>query len=134
MDPPEPRLPEPELAIAPFDATFAAKHQKAWADYRKQLVVDESSTGVEMVLIPPGGSEILQPWRIGKYEVTQALFMLVMGWNPSHCQGDAAMGADPKSLPVENVNWFAAAEFCNKLSTLEKRTPYYEIKGDKPRR
>ena len=124
-------LPEPEMAIAPFDARLAAKHQKAWADYAKQSVVEKSPTGVEMVLIPPGGGKMSQPWRLGKYEVTQAQFARVMGWNPSYCQGEKAKGADPKTLPVENVRWYVAVEFCNELSKLEKLKPYYEIKVDK---
>ena len=125
-------LPEPELAVAPFAPTLAAKHQKAWADYARQPVIEKSPiVGVEMVLIPPGGGKMSQPWRLGKYEVTQAQFTQVMGWNPSYCQGENAKGADPKTLPVERVRWYSAVEFCNELSKLEKLKPYYEIKVDK---
>jgi formylglycine-generating enzyme required for sulfatase activity/serine/threonine protein kinase len=127
----KPVLPEPEPAIAPFGAALAAKHQKAWAEYAKQPVVAKSPIGVEMVLIPPGGGKMTQPWRLGKFEVTQAQFTHVMGWNPSYCQRENALGADPKTLPVENVRWYVAAEFCNELSKLEKLKPYYEIKVDK---
>ena len=108
------------------------KHQKAWADYAKQSVVEKSPIrGMEMVLIPPGGGKSTQPWRLGKYEVTQAQFTRVMGWNPSYCQRENAKGADPKTLPVENVRWYVAVEFCNELSKLEKLKPYYEIKVEK---
>ena len=68
-EPPAVARPEPELAIAPFDAALAVKHQKASADYLKQPVVEKSRTGIEMVLIPPGGGKLTQPWRLGKYEV-----------------------------------------------------------------
>ena len=117
-------LPEPDFALAPFGPALAAKHQKAWADHLKWSVVEKSRLlGVEMVLIPPGGGKMSQPWRLGKYEVTQAQFTRVMGWNPSYCQGEKAKGADPKTLPVENVRWYVAVEFCNELSKLEKLKP-----------
>jgi eukaryotic-like serine/threonine-protein kinase len=127
-DPEEPPLPEPEPAIAPFDPVLAVKHQKAWAAYLKQPVVETSKIGIEMVLIPPGGGKLTQPWRLGKYEVTQGLFTRVMGWNPSMCQGEMVKGEDPKTLPVETVSWYTALELCNELSKLEKLEPYYEIK------
>ena len=49
---------------------------------------------------------------IGQYEVTQAQYQAVMGTNPSHFKG-----AD---LPVEQVSWFDAKEFCKKLTEREK--------------
>ena len=48
---------------------------------------------------------------ISKYEVTQELWMAVMGGkNPSKVIGD--------SLPVTRITWFAAREFTQKLSKL----------------
>jgi formylglycine-generating enzyme required for sulfatase activity len=52
--------------------------------------------------------EITRPFKIGKYEVTQAQYQAVMGENPSENKGD--------NLPVENVSWDKAMEFCQKLS------------------
>ena len=113
--------PAPDFAIAPFAAKLAARHQRAWADYLKKPVVDKSPTGIEMSLIPPGAGRLAQPWRLGKYEVTQAQFLLVMGRIPSRFRGDPAN-------PVQHVRWYVAVEFCNELSKLEKLKPYYEIK------
>lgn len=59
---------------------------------------------------------------IGRYEVTQKQYEEVMGENPSNFKGD--------NLPVENVSWYDAIEFCNKLSQNEGLTPVYTIDGD----
>jgi len=59
---------------------------------------------------------------MGKYEVTQKEYQEVMGTNPSDFKGD--------KLPVENVSWYDAIEYCNKRSQKEGLTPAYTINGD----
>jgi formylglycine-generating enzyme required for sulfatase activity/TolB-like protein len=61
----------------------------------------------------------LRTFNIGKFEVTQAEYESVMGTNPSIFKG--------ANLPVENVSWYDAVEFCNKLSLRERLTPAYTI-------
>jgi len=56
---------------------------------------------------------------IGKYQVTQAEYEAVMGTNPSKYKG--------ANLPVENVSWYDAVEYCNRLSQREGLTPAYTI-------
>lgn len=51
-----------------------------------------------------------QKYAISKYEVTQRLYLSVMGNNPSGFQGPAN--------PVEVVSWNDAVKFCNKLAEL----------------
>jgi len=68
----------------------------------------------------------LHPVRIsafymGKYPVTQADYQAVMGTNPSEFKGD--------NLPVENMNWYNAIEYCNHLSLREGLIPAYTVKG-----
>jgi len=62
-----------------------------------------------------------KPFLIGKTEVTQGQWRAVMGDNPSYhqCCGD--------DCPVENVSWFDAVIFCNRLSQVEHLTPCYRI-------
>jgi formylglycine-generating enzyme required for sulfatase activity len=78
----------------------------------------------------PGRSDDEGPQRqvtvsgfyMGKYQVTQAEYQEVMGANPSKFKGD--------NLPVENVSWYDAVEYCNRRSQKEGLTPAYSGKGD----
>ncbi len=57
----------------------------------------------------------LQPFAIGKYPVTQALWEAIMGTNPSHFKG--------KHRPVENVSWEDTQLFLEKLNQDERLVP-----------
>jgi formylglycine-generating enzyme required for sulfatase activity len=59
---------------------------------------------------------------ISQYEVTQAEYQAVMGTNPSKFRGD--------NLPVENVSWFDAVNYCNERSRREGLTPAYRVDGE----
>ncbi len=79
---------------------------------------------------------LTQPIYLGEYEVTQAEYEQVMGRNPSEfsangSQIDNVAGMDTTSHPVDNVSWNDAAEFCAKLSQLEKLEPFYFRSGEK---
>lgn len=50
---------------------------------------------------------------VGKYPVTQSQYLAVMKENPSFFQG--------KNKPVENVSWFEAQDFCQRLSSLTNK-------------
>ncbi|MBP3302205.1 MAG: SUMF1/EgtB/PvdO family nonheme iron enzyme [Opitutales bacterium] len=52
-------------------------------------------------------------YNVSRYEITQKQYQLVMGNNPSHFKGD--------NLPVENVSWDEAIEFCRKLTLQERQ-------------
>lgn len=56
------------------------------------------------------------------YEISQAVFIDVMGENPSTIKDER--------LPVHNVSWIDAIKFCNKLSEIEGFTPCYKISGE----
>jgi serine/threonine protein kinase len=114
-----------------------------------------SALGMTFVPIPPGnflmGSldnekdaypnekpqhivRIARPFYLCASEVTQAQYEAVMGENPSSfsASGDLrglVAGTSTGQLPVENVSWLQAVEFCNKLSMKAGKKPFYEIDG-----
>jgi formylglycine-generating enzyme required for sulfatase activity len=72
---------------------------------------------------------ITQGFLMGKYEVTQGLYQAVMGSNPSDFTSGLASGEAKEWRPVEQVSWYDALVFCNRLSALENLTPVYSIHG-----
>lgn len=92
----------------------------------------------------------LTAYTIGETEVTQALYEAVMGKNPSFFNNtgmqpfgpevageerpqfdtDPASGEVQKNRPVEQVNWYQAITFCNKLSLKLGLEPCYTVKKD----
>ena len=58
-------------------------------------------------------------FNMGRSEVTQREYQQVMGANPSMFKGD--------NLPVEQVSWYDAVEYCNRRSQIEGLTPVYTI-------
>ena len=58
----------------------------------------------------PAHKVTLSDYFMGKTEVTQELWVAVMGRNPSHFKGNY--------LPVENVSWDDCQEFIKKLNSL----------------
>jgi len=71
----------------------------------------------------------LSSFYMGKYEVTQEQWVAVMGSNPSAYKGSPASGENQWKRPVEQVSWYDALVFCNKLSMKEGLTPAYSISG-----
>ncbi|MDR0502150.1 MAG: SUMF1/EgtB/PvdO family nonheme iron enzyme [Treponema sp.] len=66
---------------------------------------------------------------MGKYEVTQEQYRAVIGNNPSYYNSSPATGELQGRRPVEQVSWYNAIVFCNKLSMIEGLTPAYRING-----
>jgi len=64
----------------------------------------------------------LSAFYLAKYPVTQAEYTEIMGSNPSHFRGE--------DLPVEQVDWLDAIEYCNRRSLREGLTPVYSGTGN----
>lgn len=96
------------------------------------------SQAVEMVSIPVGKFNMgntgtiqgekneypvhevfIQSFKMSRYEITQAQFEEIMGYNHSYNQG--------ANKPVERVSWFEAVKFCNKLSEAEGLKAVYHV-------
>jgi len=104
---------------------------------------------IEMIRIPGGtfqmgedlvGTDDVKPvhaitlsaFSMSKYPVTQEQYEAVIGMNPSKFKSNPATGEVQEKRPVENVTWYDAVEFCNKLSVVEKLQPVYTITNRKP--
>jgi serine/threonine protein kinase len=120
----------PPVAVAPFDAAQAKKHQEAWAKHLGEPVETTNSIGMKFVVIPPGEFEmgeedntvpvtLTKPFRFGVHEVTQGQFRTVMGTEPWKDEGhsDVQVG---ENVAASRVNWMAATTFCKKLTESER--------------
>ena len=76
--------------------------------------VTYENVGKLMIAVPGKEFSILAT------EVTQELYESVMGENPSKFKGE-------KNLPVEQVSWYDAVVFCNKLSVMDGLDPVYSV-------
>lgn len=55
----------------------------------------------------------IESFFVSKYPITQKQYLAVMQENPSFFQGE--------NKPVENISWFDAEKFCEKLSSLTEK-------------
>jgi formylglycine-generating enzyme required for sulfatase activity len=118
-----------------YQADSARKYQEWYAGrlgLAKEKTIEAGETKIEMVLIPPGcfwmGSPedeegrfndesprhrvlISKPFYMGKYQVTQRQWQVVMGDNPA-CFKESGLDA-----PVDWVSWQDFQEFCAKTGT-----------------
>jgi uncharacterized repeat protein (TIGR02543 family) len=103
---------------------------------------------IELVTIPAGtftmGSPANEPnrlsnetqhevtltgFRMGKYQVTQEQYESIMGTNPSFRTTPVSPETSTANRPVEQVSWYDALVFCNRLSMLGGVSPAYRING-----
>ena len=64
----------------------------------------------------------IKKFYMAKYEVTQKQYKEIMGDHTSSFSGD--------NFPVDNVTWYEAVDFCNRLSEKESLQPVYTIFKD----
>lgn len=89
--------------------------------------------GADFVTIPAAQQRVQDPatgfhfpvqtgeFTLSRTEVTQAGYERLMGANPSRYRGP--------DRPVENVSWFDAIAYANRLSRSEKLSPCYRLPG-----
>ena len=90
---------------------------------KKIAAVKEKTVGHSDFSNNPPHKVSLSAYFIGETEVTQELWQAVMGDafnNPSNFR-------DSLKNPVEQVNWYQAIAFCNKLSLACKLEPCYTV-------
>lgn len=64
-------------------------------------------------------------FEMSRYEITQAEFTGLMGWNPSYFGPNGAGAACGDNCPVENIAWNDAVAYANELSLIAGLTPCY---------
>ncbi|MCQ2610863.1 MAG: formylglycine-generating enzyme family protein [Treponema sp.] len=85
---------------------------------KSKAIFGQGQKEFKMVDIPD------QNFKMSSTEITQDFYYDVMGNNPSVNKSLTEL------LPVENVSWFDAVAFCNKLSVLKGLTPVYSVNGE----
>ncbi|MDE6797978.1 MAG: SUMF1/EgtB/PvdO family nonheme iron enzyme [Ruminococcus sp.] len=126
-----------------FSGSASEETVKTWLDEKQAEISDlkKNSENTQYTLIKGDtfsmGSPESEPERssdevqhnvtvgdfyMSKTEVSQKDYTEIMGVNPSATKGD--------DLPVTDVTWYDAVEYCNKLSQKEGLKPCYTISGD----
>ena len=70
----------------------------------------------------------LSPFFIGKYEVNQFDWVMIMGTDPFFYP-DVEDSPPIPDLPAENISWYNAVEYCNRRSISEGYAPCYSYIG-----
>lgn len=103
-----------------FKPTYSGGEKSNTVDahkLRKNIVIRGTTQSLDMVFVQGGtfsfkdqGTKNVNSFYIGRTEVTQKVWKAVMKTNSSAWKGD--------NLPVTNVTYWQALEFCKKLSRL----------------
>ena len=100
---------------------YMAKERQSLENAEKLVASDKACSA----FFDPMGIKIVsmqyRDFQMLNTEVTQKLYTAIMGSNPSEFKG--------VNNPVENVSWYDAIYFCNKLSEKLGFTPVYEVDG-----
>lgn len=122
-----------------FPSTF--RRGCEWLEQYPNLTV-VSGYGQLIVQEPTVPCRIEKPFWVSEDKVTQGLYELVMGKNPSYYQDiieieDEHGNPDRKYVgtdlarPVETITWYDALDFCNKLSVFQGLDPCYTLEQPK---
>ncbi len=86
--------------------------------------------------VPQHRVKISRPFWLGVHEVTQIEYEQVMGYHDSDSHRSSANRGgknrlDTSRFPVDEISWYQAAEFCNRLSEEEGLPPFYKLSPSK---
>ncbi len=80
---------------------------------------------------PPKRATITRAFFLGETEVTQNMFIDIMGFDPAN-EADLKLKSETRAhLPVNRINWYEAVMFCNRLSEKLGYTSCYHIQNIK---
>ncbi len=134
-EPPSAVLPQVGLRLArslpqPLSVELLSLEQLVAAEQLGILPSWRESHGRQLVLIPAGdflgacGSiTITRPFAMQRHEVTQDQWWALMGTQPAEFR---TAGAD---APIENVSWYDALLYCNRLSEAAGIEPFYQLRA-----
>lgn len=126
-----------------FSASASKESIETWLNEKQAEISDirKSSENMQYTLIKGGtfqmGSPESEPERssdeiqhsvtvgdfyMSKTEISQKEYQEIMSVNPSATKGD--------DLPVTNITWYDAVQYCNKLSQKESLDTCYTISGN----
>ncbi len=74
---------------------------------------------------PSSLSTVTSSFYMSRHEITRAQFVAVTGWPDPSYETTSSGEHDP----VQQVSWYYAIAFCNKLSLLEGLAPVYTVTG-----
>jgi formylglycine-generating enzyme required for sulfatase activity len=111
----------------------------------RTVTVNSTTVNIDFHYVPAGRfqrdatstniSVITKGYWMAETEVTQELFYRVMEERPSSFTTNPEDGANSdgwKKLPVEQVSWYDAIAFCNKLSISDTGNPMYALPQNNP--
>ena len=108
-----------QAAFAGIMKPFRDKFLPAPKDYKAQFQGVKGSFKMEIPFV--GEVERKIDIKVSAIEVTQGLWEQIMGTNPS-------IGVKDELYPVNNISYYEAIVFCNKLSEAAGLTPVYTLK------
>lgn len=135
---PDGEMPPPFVATTARTAAEAQAAQQQWADYLGRNVVEQDCIHMELALIPPGAFlmgapdheryarddekplrkvTLTRPFYVGKTEVTQEQWEMVMGTRPWSVSSGTRKGA---KYPASYVTWHDVQAFCEKLTEVDR--------------
>ncbi|MBQ9494598.1 MAG: SUMF1/EgtB/PvdO family nonheme iron enzyme, partial [Treponema sp.] len=98
--------------------------------YERDLKMTEIKSAGKTFNIGTGTNSVTftKNFWISDHELTQIEWLEVFGTNPSYFTSNPRTGDIQELRPVENINWYMAIAYCNKLSIQDSLQPCYSIK------